>query len=177
MIRLKEGDNASDFQFDTPWEKGLGFHTISTGKSSVLIFLRYLGCPICQMDMASFKREINLIKQKGAQLFVLLQSSAATVAGLTNKEDWPFTLICDPQGVIFQQYRVAAGGIINYLHPAGLIAAINATLKGYWHGKFEGKETQLPAVFIVTPDKMIQYAYYGENISDIPKPAVIASHI
>ncbi len=177
MTRFKDGDKAPDFQFDTPWEKGLGFHNISTGKSSVLIFLRYLGCPISQMDMTSFKREIDLIEQKGARLFVILQSSAATVAGLTNKEDWPFTIICDPQGIIFQQYRVAAGGIIKYLYPAGLIAAINATLKGYRHGKFEGKETQLPAVFIVTPDRMIKYAYYGENISDVPTPTIIASHI
>ena len=86
-------------------------------------------------------------------------------------------IICDPQGLLFQQYRVAAGGLIKYLHPAGLIGAINATLKGYRHGKFEGKETQLPAVFIVTPDRMIKYAYYGKNVSDVPKPAVIASHI
>ncbi len=177
MTRFKEGDQAPDFQFDTPWDKGLEFHTISAGKPSVLIFLRYLGCPICQIDMATFKREINLIEQKGARLFVALQSSADTVAGLTGKDDWPFTIICDPQGVIFQRYRVEPGGLIRYLHPAGLMAAIKATLKGYKHGKFEGKETQLPAVFIVTPDRMIKYAYYGENISDVPAPATIASLI
>ena len=32
------------------------------------------------------------------------------------------------------------------------------------HGKFEGKETQLPAAFAMTADKIIKYAHY-EKIS------------
>jgi hypothetical protein len=34
--------------------------------------------------------------------------------------------ICDPQGAIFQKYAVESGGILKYIHPAGLIVAINA---------------------------------------------------
>ena len=83
----------------------------------------------------------------------------------------PFTIICDPQGQVFQIYGVEAGGIIKYLHPAGLIAAIKAVSRGFMHGKFEGKETQLPAAFAMTADKIIKYAHYGENISDMPSLA------
>jgi hypothetical protein len=63
---------------------------------------------------------------------------------------------------------VEAGGMIKYLHPAGLIAAIRATTQGFMHGKFEGKETQLPAAFAISADKVVKDAYYGENISDMP---------
>ena len=58
-----------------------------------------------------------------------------------------------------------------YLHPAGLIKAIKAISRGFRHGKFEGKETQLPAAFTMTADKIIKYAHYGENIGDIPSLA------
>jgi peroxiredoxin Q/BCP len=177
LTRLMTRDKAPDFRYDTPWDKGLGFYESAGKKSSVLVFLRYLGCPICQTDIANFKHEINLIEQKGANLFVILQSSDETVAGLTQKQDWPFILICDPKGTIFQQYRVEPGGILKYLHPAGLIAAIKSMLMGYRHGKFDGKETQLPAVFIVSPDKTIKFARYGKYISDIQSPTIIASHI
>lgn len=177
MTRLKEGDKAPDFRFDTPWEKGEKFHAASGKKISVLVFLRYLGCPVCRMEMAILKGGIGLIERKGARLFVVLQSPGVTIAGQTRKEDWPFTIICDPQEVIFKQYRVAPGGLLNYLHPAGLAAAIKATVKGYRHGKFEGRETQLPAVFIVSPEKKIKYAYYGRNIADVPAPAAIASRL
>jgi peroxiredoxin len=106
-----------------------------------------------------------------------LQSSSSNIASVTKKEDWPFTIISDPQGNLFEQYNVEPGGILKYLHPAGLITVIRATFKGYMHGRFEGRETQLPAVFIVAPNKIITYAYYGKNISDIPSPGIIAANI
>lgn len=166
--RLKAGDNAPDFTYETPWESGKGFYESAGKKSAVLVFLRYLGCPICHVDMVNLKREIGLVKKKGATLFVIIQNFPTTVASITNKEDWPFTIICDPLGVLYQQYQVGPGGILKYMHPAGLIAAIRATLQGYKHGKFEGKETQLPAVFVVNGDKVLKYVHYGRHIADVP---------
>ncbi len=176
-MKLKVGDTAPDFQFETPWEGRRYFFEATGGKPAVLVFLRYLGCPICQNDMANLKREIDLIEKKGAALFVVLQSAPATVAAATKKEDWPFTIICDPEGELFRLYRVEHGSILKYLHPAGLITAIMATFKGYRHGKFEGHETQLPAVFITAPDKTIQFAHYGEHISDIPSTARLSANV
>ena len=175
--KLKVGDKAPDFLFKTPWEGERSFYEAVGGKPAVLVFLRYLGCPICQIDMANLKREIDLIEQKGAVLFVIIQSSPETVASATKQEDWPFTIICDPKGDLFKLYHVEPGSILRYMHPAGLILAIKATLQGYKHGKFEGKETQLPAVFIVAPDKTIKFTHYGEHLSDVPSTATMAANI
>jgi peroxiredoxin len=177
ISRLGIGSRANDFRFETPWGDGKNFYEAAEDKPAVLVFLRYLGCPICQNDMANLKREVGLIKGKGAKLFVILQSSPHTISSVTNKEDWPFTIICDPLGELFRLYGVEPGGIIKYLHPAGLISAIRATMQGYRHGKFEGYETQLPAVFIVGKDKMIKYAHYGRHLSDIPSPEAMAANI
>jgi len=170
QAKLEIGENAPDFNYDTPWESGKGFYESVGKKSAVLVFLRYLGCPICHNDMANLKREIGLINKKRAALFVIIQSSPSTVASLTKKQDWPFTIICDPKGVLFQLYHVEPGGILKYMHPAGLIAAIRATFKGYKHGKFEGKETQLPAVFVVDGNRALKYVHYGRHIADTPSP-------
>jgi peroxiredoxin len=165
---LTIGNKARDFRFKTPWDGEVSFYDAVGNNPAVLIFLRYYGCPVCQMEMAKIKQEIDLVRKKGGRVFVVLQSAPETLASLTNKEDWPFTIISDPQGKIFQLYGVEAGGIIKYLHPAGLIAAIKAIISGFRHGKFEGKETQLPAAFAMTGDKLIKYSHYGENISDMP---------
>lgn len=175
--KIRVADKAPDFKFKTPWDKERKFYEITGKKPAVLVFLRYIGCPVCQLAMAEIKRDIKLIEKKGAVLFIVLQSSSANIVSVTKKEDWPFTIICDPEGILFKLYNVAPGGIVKYLHPAGLISAIRATFKGYAHGKFEGRETQLPAVFVVAPDKIIKYAYYGSNISDIPSPGIIAANI
>ncbi|MCX5849421.1 MAG: peroxiredoxin-like family protein [Deltaproteobacteria bacterium] len=166
--KLTLGNKAPDFRFKTPWDDEINFYNAVGNNRAVLIFLRYYGCPVCQMEMAKIKQEIELVSKKGGRVFVVLQSAPETLASLTNREDWPFSIISDPQGKIFQIYFVEAGGIIKYLHPAGLIAAIKAIGRGFRHGKFEGKETQLPAAFAITADKVIKYAHYGKNISDMP---------
>ena len=166
--KLAMGNKAPDFKFKTPWDDEVNFYDAAGNNTAVLIFLRYYGCPVCQMEMAKIKQAIDLVRKKGGRAFVVLQSEPEMLASLTGKEDWPFTIISDPQGKVFKLYGVEAGGIIKYLHPAGLIAAIKAVSRGFRHGKFEGKETQLPAAFAMTGDKVIKYVHYGENISDIP---------
>ena len=175
--KLTIAKKAPDFRFKTPWNDEVNFYDAVGNSPAVLIFLRYYGCPVCQMEMAKIKQEIELVSKKGGRVFVVLQSAQETLASLTNKEDWPFTIISDPQGKVFKLYGVEAGGIIKYLHPAGLIAAIKAVRQGFRHGKFEGKETQLPAAFAVAADKIIKYAHYGENISDMPSLAKIMTGI
>jgi len=174
--RLQVGDKTHDIYFQTPWSPRQNFYETVGDNPATLVFLRYQGCPVCQMEMAHLKREIGLFTQKETEVFVFLQSSPETVASAAKEEDWPFFIVCDPQGAIFQEYAVEPGGILKYLHPAGMIAAIKAVIQGFRHGKFEGKETQLPAAFAVNPMKIITYAYYGKHISDLPSPATLAAN-
>jgi peroxiredoxin len=175
--QLKAGDKAADFIYDSPWENRQEYYKASGKKTTVLVFLRYLGCPVCQMEMANLKREIERFDEKDAKVFLFLQSTQDMLTKSAREEDWPFTIVCDPKEEIFQLYRVAPGGFLKYLHPAGLLAATKATFKGFRHGKFEGRETQLPAVFVVGPDKIIQWVYYGETLNDVPAPSLIADMI
>jgi peroxiredoxin len=175
--RLQVGDKTHDFYFQTPWSPRQNFYETMGNNPAILVFLRYQGCPVCQMEMAQLKREIGLFTQKETKVSIFLQSSPETVASATNEADWPFSIVCDPQGAIFQRYAVESGGILKYLHPAGMIAAIKAVSQGFRHGKFEGKETQLPAAFVVNSMKIITYAYYGKHISDLPSPATLAANI
>jgi len=175
--KLKPGDNAPDFRFDSPWKSDQAFYQIAAKKPAAVVFLRYFGCPVCQMEMANLKKKIDIFNQKKAKIFVVLQSSPATIASLGKQEDWPFTIVCDPDAEVFKLYHVEPGGFFKYLHPAGLLAAIKATFQGFMHGKFEGRETQLPAGFVVAADTTITFSYYGKNISDTPQPETLAANI
>ena len=176
-LQLQVGDKAHDFDFKTPWSPRQNFYETLKNKPAVLVFLRYQGCPVCQMEMANLKREFELFAKKETKVFVFLQSTPEIVASTTNEDDWPFSIACDPEGAIFQKYAVEPGGVFKYLHPAGMIAAIKAIGQGFRHGKFEGKETQLPGAFVVNPMKIINYTYYGKHISDLSSPATLAENI
>ncbi|MDP2855264.1 MAG: peroxiredoxin-like family protein [Smithellaceae bacterium] len=173
--KMTIGDKAPDFKFQTPWDDEANFYDAVGNHPAVLFFLRYYGCPVCRMEMAIIKQEIDLVRQKRGRVFVVLQSAPETIASLIKRDDFPFTIICDAQGKVFKRYGVEAGGLIRYLHPAGLFAAIKAIGRGFRHGKFEGKETQLPAAFAMTAEKVVTYAHYGKNIGDIPSLTVMTT--
>ena len=166
--RLKTGDVARDFKYLTPWEDDLKFFDEIENKKIILIFLRYIGCPVCRVEMANLKKNIDLIESNDVSLFVVLQSTQENVLAVANKEDWKFTIVCDPDAEIFKLYNVDRGNLFRYLHPSGLKAAYKAVVSGYKHGKFEGIETQLPATFVISPDKTVNYAHYGKVINDVP---------
>jgi len=174
---LKAGDSAPNFNFNTPWKTEQNLFQSLEDHSVVCVFLRYHGCPVCQMEMANLKRDIESFSDKNAKVFIVLQSSVDTMKPLLNQSDWLLEIIADPEGKIFNQYGVNPGGIIKYLHPSGLVALIKATFRGFVHKKFEGKETQLPAAFIINKDQSIKYAYYGKTISDVPSPAQLVNEL
>ena len=99
--KLAIGNKAPDFKFKTPWDDEVNFYDAVGNNPAVLIFLRYYGCPVCQMEMAKIKQEIDLARKKGVRVFVVLQSEPEVIASLIKKDDFPFTIICDPQGENF----------------------------------------------------------------------------
>jgi peroxiredoxin len=63
------------------------FYEKTVNWRAVLVFLRYIGCPVCRLAMADIKRNISLIEKAGASLFVVLQSSSSNLSSVTKRED------------------------------------------------------------------------------------------
>ena len=160
-----------DFNFDSPWKKSLSFYDFPKGKKTILMFLRYMGCPICQMKIAEIKNDWDEFKKSKLDVLVVLQSDAKNVIGINEivkENDLPFTIVLDPKEEIFKLYGVLPGSIFRYATPGTIKKAMKSKKLGFKHGVNEGKEMQLPAVFIVDKQKKIKYAYYGKNVSDVP---------
>ena len=172
-LRLAPGMCAPNFSFDTPWERGVGFDHAAGAGPSVLFFLRYAGCPLCQMRMAEIRQYSRLWWDMGTTTFVVLQSRPESVTSLVSEKEAPFVPICDSQGALFALYGVDRGGLHQYLAPSVLKKALAAMARGYRHGKREGRELQLPAVFVIQGDRRIRLAHYGKNIDDLPDNRII----
>lgn len=168
--RLAAGDRMPGFTFDTPYAQGLSLADAVDEGGAVLALLRYAGCPLCQMDIVAFRNDIAHIGDKGAKLLVVLQSTPESVREQLGEMGLPFTVICDPEGSLYEQLCVRAAP--NKLALAGGISTIKrlqqAKKAGIEHGAYEGEELQLPAVFIVDRDLNVRYAHYAKNVSDMP---------
>ena len=175
--RVTAGTPAPDFSFDTPVERDRAFHRSIEVSTTVLFFLRYIGCPICQYKIAEIRHDAAKFQEKGAQTFVVLQSDPAIVRQSMGDEAVPFTIICDPDQAIFKLYGVEPGNILHYIAPSVILKSIKASRSGIRRGLKEGNEMQRPAVFIINQHKMVAWAYHGRNIADLPENAVIAAKL
>jgi peroxiredoxin len=128
------------------------------------------------MEMSKIRNAIKSASNKNITVLVVLQSSIETISDTCKEDDWPFKIVCDPEARIFKRYSVEAGGIVRYLHPLGIMAATRALFWGKRHGKFEGRETQLPAAFVISSERTITFAYYGKRIDDVPSLEELASN-
>lgn len=175
--KLTLGMSAPNFTYDTISKQALDFYKNKEGKKSVIFFLRYIGCPVCQLKIHDLITDHKDFIAAGMQVYVVLQSTPASVKEGLAGIKMPFTIVCDPEEKVFALYGVAPGNLFGYLAPSVIIKAMKASRADFKHGKKEGKEMQLPAVFIINRDGKIAYAHYGKNIGDVPDNKVILNAV
>lgn len=175
-MRVTEGTQVPDFTFVSPWEAEVSFHRAIAGRPSVLFFLRYLGCPLCQMKIAEIRRDLARFAALDARVFVALQSDQAVVRPHIERE-LPLTIICDPTHAIFRQYGVEPGGILAYVAPSVLLKGVRAMRRGFRKGQKEGIELQRPATFVIDAQRTARFAHYGTNIGDVPNNELLLNRL
>ena len=169
LNKLVSGNMAPDFTYETPWEKDLRFSETVKKGPVFLMFLRYYGCTMCQLEMHKLAKDYAKIAATGAKVLVVLQSAPQGIRDQIKKGDLPFEIVCDPEKKLFDLYDVRPAIHESELFsPALLVAAAEAMALGLKHGAYEGDEKQLPALFFIKKDLSIGYARYARNLGDLP---------
>lgn len=136
------------------------------GKTVVLVFLRHLGCPICRMEIAEWKRRVGEFHTLNAEVVVFVDSPDPSVQEFAKTSGAAFRIVADPEHKIYGAYGVERGSLLQFAAPGAALRSLKATLKGNLHGKFEGDELRLPGDFVVGPDGKLLFARRGEHIGD-----------
>ncbi len=166
-IRLKPGDPARPFEL--PTLGGEPFRLESTGgRPLILIFTRYVGCMVCQMQTARIREAAPEYKSHGARVAVVYQSSLERMRGYFG-DDVPsqddLWLLSDPKGEVYDLYGVPRS-LLGYIAPSTIVCAIKAYRAGYRHGATEGHETQMPGEFLIDRNGVVQLVHYGRHAGD-----------
>jgi peroxiredoxin len=173
MGKLVVGEQMPDFEFVTPFEKGqflLETAEKVKGKTAIL-FLRYYGCTLCQYDIHQFAVNYEKIRALDGQLLIVLQSDPDKLAAALHENDLPFAIICDPEQNLYHKFSIEAADSMVKLGDVKTAAkVVKATSAGFKHGDYEGNELQLPALFLIDREGMIEYVHYGTAAGDIPDP-------
>ena len=141
---------------------------------TVLHFLRYYGCRICQLDIENYMKLNDAIKNKFAQLFIVLQSKPITIKNAMPEEILPFNIICDPDQKLYKLYDIGSFVDFSLVGKEKMEKAMaRIQTLGLVHGEYEGNEQQLPALFIIDKNMNVIYENYADHITDMPTPKEI----
>ena len=159
MAKIEAGCKLADFSFNTPFESDVKLSEKAKGaKKTVLLFLRYYGCTLCQLDIREYANAYDRFKEKDAQLLVVLQSPASTINAQLTKEDLPFDIICDPDMGLYKEFEL------------GVAASKEAMIRPEDMPKFAAKreEMQFPGYFLLDSDLNVLEAHRATSILDMP---------
>jgi len=160
------GRKVEPFEFSDQSGKPWRFPEDFEGRKAALFFLRHLGCPLCMEKIEELKKAAPEFEDKAVRLIALVQSTPKRALEFATQKELPFLLVPDREKKLYQAFEVARGGLKEFMAPAAAAATIRATFKGHFHGKFEGDELQVPASFLLSPEREVLYVHYGKNISD-----------
>ena len=171
MGKISVGDRMPDLVFDTPYAKNCKLSEVvkRVGGKTAIVFLRYYGCTLCQLDIIDFTEGYKDIAATGGQLLVGLQSDPVKLAARRGEDKLPFDIICDLDQKIYKMLDIRPATSMETLGDASSAAKLQRmSSSGLEHGEYEGNELQLPATFVVTPDLTVTYAHYGRVVTDVP---------
>lgn len=167
LDRVFAGSRLEDTEIETPWGHTSLLEAVEC--PTFLLFLRYYGCTICQLDLQRLKKDYGMLTLAGAKAMVVLQSDPAGIREQIGPDVFPFEIICDPNQKLYQQYHVAPALSKEKMADLKVLKKIGeAQASGLTHGAYEGNELQLPAVFLVEPGLLVKAAHYGSTPADLP---------
>jgi len=175
--RLKKGDRAPNFSATDVKGKAVSLDNFD-GKTVLMVFLRYSGCPWCNLAIHRLTVEYPLLKKSGCEVVAFIQSKPEEIIKNIYERHAKkplFPIIADPDMKIYQKYYIKNSKAAFARSITKIPSWVHAVKDhGFTQQKIEGHLFLVPASFLVdgTRKKIInaKYAtsfYEHETFTDI----------
>ena len=158
-MKLRPGDQAPPFSLESVDHGRISLEDYR-GKTVLIVFSRYFGCPVCKHDWDAL---VELRRETGVEVVYFTQSSPESARRHLegSPADFPVIPVPEEDGRyrVYDDYGVGSIGLGTAAKL--LMRAREARKAGKVHGEYEGKETQSPADFIVDGEGWIKHANVG----------------
>jgi peroxiredoxin len=155
-VKIKVGDDAPRFKMESYNAGIIDLDQLIGTQKIVLVFSRYFGCPICQLDLRDLLERYNEIETKGAKLLYITQSGEKISNEFIDNKKIGFPVIPSTKDELFAKYglgRFSAGAAAKVLSKGK-----QAKKAGFEHGEYEGYEMQCPGQFVIDESGKIIHA-------------------
>ena len=135
------------------------------GKRYMISFYRYASCPFCNLRI-SFLMGLHDELELDNQMLGIFQSDASDMNKHVAGQEPSFPLFSDYERTHYKMFGVDKS-VWAYIKGAlRLNTLLKAFRKGFFIKNAMGPKTTIPADFLVDEKGIIQYAYYGKDITD-----------
>jgi|GEM_PF-1454490 len=164
--RLEVGDKVPDF-----WSRDIAGKEVDSRKlkdTTLIVFLRYAGCPFCNLAIYRLTLEHKLLKKQGCNIIAFVQSTEESIEeNIIQQQDTlpPFPIIPDQPQDIYRLFGVRPNAA-----KAAKFTAKNAThwvdavfKKKFKQTSFDGQAFMVPAYFLVDKHGIIRLTNYDAS--------------
>jgi peroxiredoxin len=173
-IFLEEGSKAPNFVTMDVLGNKVKLNKILKKSNVLITFLRPVWCPVCNARTHELIEEYKKMQEKGIEIIAVYPSSEEKLRGYVKDLKIPFTVVSDPEEVLFKLYGVERSAV-KYQRTMKEKKALDMMKKGQelfhengndYGGGIKVAAPIIPADFIINQSKIIKTAHYGDFLGD-----------
>lgn len=143
---------------------------------TMLFFLRDYACVLTQMYMQQLKEKRKQFAEHGVNVLLVVNADRKIVSHEMTEKEFPYTVICDAQGSVYEAYHVGCAVDKAHLGNEKTMRTIQKAYEmGYNHGTDSGNPLRLPAIAVIDEKGKLDKILYGKYGDDLPEPAELAA--
>ncbi len=146
-INLEIGDKAPLFKLNSYNAGIIDLEELIGIQKIVLIFSRYFGCPICQLDLQELLEHSSEIESTDVKILYITQSGEKIATQVIEENKITFPVIPSSKEELYKDYGLRMMGRNAVAQIPDKIKAIRKA--GIEHGEYEGWEKQSPGQFVI----------------------------
>lgn len=161
------------FAYDTPDQAQADFYALcDSDKPLVMVFLPNFGHPISRVYLTRYVDTLS--KLVSGRLACVVRSEPNNIAAKLDSK-YPFPLICDAGGVLYEYFGVQTTTSRMTWSFAALRIFREAKKQGYQMDK--NTEQLLPLTLVVGRGGKILFSHYGTSLTDLPEDCSAMEHV
>lgn len=122
-----------------------------TDQPAVVVFLRYFGCPFCQVQVVALRRDEALSRESGARVVLVGHGNHEDALPFLQAKRVPFPVLLDPDRAVCRAHLLMQGKVMQVLSAKTAVPWLRAELshETRQRGLKGGSFMQIPGTFVI----------------------------
>ena len=137
-------------------------------KKTLLCFMRFAGCPVCNLRVHELLKNADKFEAKNIQVILVYESGKETMLEYLQNENFPFVFISDKENKLYNLYSVEKSfrKLMSGMFHGAMGKAISGKKLFRKAVPVESGMTRMNAEFLIDEKGKIDLAHYSDYFGD-----------